>query len=168
MRGPRGTSDGRGILKSDGVTDCARCDVCLYGKYASDVKRCTGNNIWKDNFTCTDCKPCASGYEHVVPCDGLSFNDSCKLCPACAAGFYAVSTWNSTLKKMVCGCKRCLDAPGDVCPVHFFKTGKAVSGRMPFDEACEECSLCNAGEYVAGGSFCTGAGFEDTSAGKCR
>lgn len=160
--------DGKGILNSDGATDCVRCDSCANGWYASDVKRCTGNGIWKDNFTCTECKPCASGYEHVVPCDGLSFNDSCKLCPACAAGFYAVSTWNSTSKRMVCGCKRCLDAPGDVCPVHFFKTGKTCSGRMPYDEACEECSLCNAGEYIAGGAFCTGATFEDTSAGKCR
>jgi hypothetical protein len=160
--------DGRGILNSDGTTDCVRCDTCANGKYALDVKRCTGNGIWKDNFTCTDCKPCASGYEHTVPCDGLSFNDSCKVCPACASGFFAVSTWNSTSKRMVCGCKRCLDAPGDVCPTHFFKTGKTCSGKMPYDEACEECSLCNAGEYIAGGAFCTGATFEDTSAGKCR
>ena len=71
--------DGRGILNSDGATDCERCDACANGKYASDVRRCTGNGIWKDNFTCTDCRPCPSGYEHTVPCDGLSFNDSCKV-----------------------------------------------------------------------------------------
>ena len=165
---PEAPCDGKGIRNSDGVTDCERCDACAPGQYASDVRRCTGNGIWKDNFTCTDCKPCASGYEHVVPCNGLSFNDSCKLCPACAAGHHAVSTWNSTAKRMVCGCRRCLDAPGDVCPVHFFKTNRTCSGRMPHDEACEECSLCNAGEYIAGGAFCTGATFADTSAGKCR
>jgi hypothetical protein len=165
---PEPSCDGRGIQNSDGVTDCARCDTCAFGKYASDVKRCTGNWIWKDNFTCTDCKPCPSGYEHVVPCDGLSFNDSCKVCPACSAGFHAVSAWNSTLKKMICGCKKCLDAKGDVCAVHSFKTNKTCRGKMQYDEACEECSLCNAGEYIAGGAFCTGATYEDTSAAKCR
>lgn len=161
--------DGKGILNSDGRTDCARCDTCPFGKYAFDVKRCTGNGIWKDNFTCTDCRPCASGYEHVYPCNGSSFSDECKLCPACAAGYYVVSTWNDTLKKMVCGCRRCLDSPGDVCPVHTYKTNKTCwSGSATYDEACADCLLCNAGEYVAGGAFCTGATFEDTSAGRCR
>lgn len=186
--------NGKGILNSDGFSDCARCDTCPLGKYASDVKRCTGNGIWKDNFTCTDCKPCASGYEHTVPCNGLSFNDSCKvcvhmralccqtfdqlftdlpltgrqMCPPCEAGYHPNSTWNSTSKRMVCGCNQCLDAPTDVCPMHFFKTNRTCSGQKPYDEACEQCSLCNGGEYVAGGAFCTGATYEDMSAGKCR
>jgi len=160
--------NGFGILSSDGVADCDRCDSCPFGKYASDVKRCTGNGIWKDPFTCTDCKPCASGYEHETPCDGFSFNDTCKLCPACLPGEYMVSHWNSTFKRMVCGCRQCLDAPGDVCPIHYRKTGAVCTGKQPFDEACAECSLCNAGEYIAGQSFCSGATFDDVSAGSCR
>lgn len=160
--------NGYGILNSDGATDCERCDTCPFGKYASNVRRCTGNGIWKDPFNCTDCKPCPSGYEHVAPCDGLSFNDTCKLCPACAAGYHTVSTWNDTLKRMVCGCKRCLDSAGDVCPMHFFKTNATCSGSKPYDEACAPCSLCNSGEYISEGAFCTGAAYEDTSAGKCR
>lgn len=159
---------GIGILKSDGVSDCERCDTCPFGKYASDVRRCTGNGIWKDPFNCTDCKPCPSGYEHVAPCDGLSFNDSCKLCPACPVGFHTVSSWNNALKRMSCGCKRCLDSDGDVCPIHFFKTNATCSGNKPYDEACSPCSLCNSGEYISEGAFCTGATYKDTSAGKCR
>lgn len=69
---------------------------------------------------------------------------------------------------MICGCKRCLDAAGDVCPVHSYRTNRTCTGAKPYDEACEECSLCNAGEYVAGSAFCTGATYEDTSAGMCR
>ena len=37
-----------------------------------------------------------------------------------------------------------------------------------YSQACAECSLCNAGEYIAAESFCTGATYADTSAGKCR
>jgi hypothetical protein len=162
--------DGTGILNSDGVSDCERCDSCPNGKYASDVRRCTGGGIWKDNFTCTDCVPCESGYEHVAPCDGLSFSTACKQCPPCAVGHHAVSQWNSTSKRMVCGCRRCMDQPSDSCPVHHRRTNRTCSGTATFDESCEECSLCNAGEYVAAqnGSYCTGSGYEDVSAGKCR
>jgi hypothetical protein len=163
--------DGKGILDSDGVSDCERCDSCPNGQYASDVKRCTGRGVWKDNFTCTDCIQCPSGYEHTVPCDGMSFNDSCKLCPACTPGFYMVSDWNSTSKRMQCGCRRCLDSAGDVCPRHSFRTNRTcTTGGTPYDEACEECSLCNAGEFIAGGNtaVCQGNGSSDVSAGKCR
>ncbi len=159
---------GSGILASDGVTDCERCDTCPFGKYASDVGRCTGNGIWKDPFTCTDCKPCPSGYEHDAPCDGMSFSDKCKLCPACLQGEYMVSHWNNTLKRMICGCQRCFDAPGDICPIHYRKTGALCTGMQPYDEACAQCTLCNAGEYIADNAFCSGATFNDTSAGKCR
>jgi hypothetical protein len=163
--------DGTGILNSDGSSDCERCDACPSGKYASDVRRCTGNGVWKDNFTCTDCVPCESGYEHASPCDGLSFDTSCRKCPNCAAGHHAVSHWNETTKRMVCGCTRCMDRPGDSCATHFRRTNRTCSGNATRDESCEECSLCNAGEYVGAapnGSFCTGAGYEDASAGKCR
>jgi hypothetical protein len=125
---------GTGILASDGVGDCERCDQCEQGKYASGVGRCTGNGIWKDRFTCTECKPCASGYEHVAPCDGLSFNDSCKLCPACPMNHHISSYWNSTSRRMVCGCSRCLDAPGDVCKMHEYKTNLTCTGSAPYDE----------------------------------
>ena len=37
-----------------------------------------------------------------------------------------------------------------------------------YKQACSECSLCNAGEYIALDSYCTGATFTDISAGKCR
>ena len=127
--------NGRGVLKSDGVADCERCDACPAGKYASDVGRCTGNGIWKDNFTCTACRPCSPGHEHVSPCDGLSFSDACRPCPACAAGFHATSYWNATSNRMVCACKRCLDAPGDVCPTHYYKTNRTCSGNATYDEA---------------------------------
>ena len=160
--------NGRGILKSDGNTDCERCDACPYGMYASNVNRCTGNGIWKDKFNCTDCRPCASGYEHVVPCDGLSFNDACKLCPACGVGYYISSYWNATGKRMVCGCTRCLDAQGDKCAIHNFRTNVTCSGRKTYDEACQACSLCNTGEYIADKSYCTGATYVDQSAGTCR
>ena len=39
--------DGKSTIPSDGVTDCQRCDTCPNGQYASDVRRCTGNGIWK-------------------------------------------------------------------------------------------------------------------------
>jgi hypothetical protein len=125
---------GTGILKSDGASDCELCDTCEHGKYASGVGRCTGNGIWKDKFTCTDCKPCPSGYEHAAPCNGLSFNDSCKLCPACPRNQYITSYWNATSKRMVCGCTGCLDAPGSICAMHEYKTNITCSGTRPFDE----------------------------------
>ena len=160
--------NGKGILPSDGVTDCERCDSCPNGMYASDVRRCTGNGIWKDAFNCTECKPCASGYEHAQPCDGLSFNDSCKLCPACPQHTYISSYWNATSKRMVCGCTRCLDLQNDTCAVHNFRTNTMCSGLRTYDESCQACSLCNTGEYIADNAYCTGAKFSDTSAGMCR
>jgi hypothetical protein len=37
-----------------------------------------------------------------------------------------------------------------------------------YTQACEDCTLCNAGEYIAANAYCTGAGFSDTSDGRCR
>jgi hypothetical protein len=142
--------DGRGIFNSDGVTDCQRCDTCPRGKYAIDVARCTGNGIWKDPFTCTDCLPCASGYEHVSECNGLSFNDSCKLCPPCPPTTYISSYWNATLFRMVCTCTPCtkgtLMSP-ETCPTHHYKTGILCDGTKPYDQGCAPCTTCNSGEW---------------------
>ena len=159
---------GKGILASDGVSDCERCDTCPFGYYASDVRRCTGNGIWKDSFNCTECRPCQSGYEHVVPCNGLSFNDSCKLCPSCPPGTYISSYWNATNRSMVCGCTRCMDKAGDACAVHSFRTNVSCSGLATYDESCAACTLCNTGEYIAENAYCNGSGYADTSAGMCR
>lgn len=133
---------GRGILNSDGLSDCERCDACPNGMYAYDVKRCTGNGIWKDPFNCTECKPCKSGYEHSVPCNGLSFDDSCKLCPACPQHTYISSYWNATSKRMVCGCTRCLDLQNDTCSVHNFRTNVTCSGLETYDESCQVLCVC--------------------------
>ena len=160
--------DGRGILKSDGKTDCLRCDTCPDGKYASGVGRCTGNGIWKDPFTCTDCKPCPSGYEHAAPCNGSSFDDTCKVCTPCQPGSYISSYWNATSKRMVCTCTRCMDRPGDMCQAHNFRTNVTCSGAKTYDESCQGCSLCNTGEYIADNASCVGTEYRDTSAGMCR
>ena len=157
---------GRGLFNSDGVTDCKRCDTCPNGKYAIDVGRCTGSGIWNDSFTCTDCLPCPSGYEHAAPCDGLTFNDTCKLCPSCPAGSYISSYWNATSKRMVCTCSPCTQGN---CAANQYRTNVTCSGTKPFDEACASCTSCNAGEYILPGRSCTnGSGFVDASAGFCK
>lgn len=70
--------------------------------------------------------------------------------------------------RMVCTCTPCRDRPTDSCSVHQYRTNVTCSGTKPYDEACDDCSLCNAGEYVAGIEYCSGRGFVDATAGRCR
>ena len=149
--------NGRGTLASNGVSDCERCDTCANGQYAAGVGRCTGNGIWKDKFNCTECKPCPSGYEHTVACDGTSFNDTCKLCPPCPTNHHISSYWNETSKRMVCGCTKCLDSAGDVCSTHQYKTNLTCSGTKPYDEVSHTCrmSFCLSDRFHQSGCRCT-------------
>ena len=103
--------NGTGILPSDGNTSCQRCDTCPMGQYASNVSRCTGNGIWKDKFTCSNCQICASGFMHQAPCDGTTFNDTCVECPNCTVGFYKASQWNNSTKRMDCSCQVSFSLP---------------------------------------------------------
>lgn len=106
----------------------------------SNVYRCTGNGIWKDKFTCTTCKPCPSGFTHAVPCDGLSFNDTCVECPNCNAGQYKASQWNNATKRMQCYCLECRN--NRTCPsTSQYRTFLPCSGRSTFDETCADCPV---------------------------
>lgn len=106
------------------------------GKYAIDVQRCTGNGIWKDDFTCTDCLPCPSGHEHVAECNGLSFNDTCKLCPSCPPGSYITSQWDASAFRMQCTCTPCINNDANAtCPMHHFRTNiTQCDGTTPYDQ----------------------------------
>lgn len=129
---------GKGLFPSSGI-DCARCSNCSRGFYISGVGRCDGTGIWKDPFSCTQCKPCLSGFRHAVPCDGFTYNYTCVPCPNCPAGFYKMSTWNDATKVMDCSCVACRN--GQMCQnIYEYRTGIPCLGNTTYDVTCANCS----------------------------